>query len=93
MSNSITVTVDGRELSYSPEDGVLTSWAKKKGISIEAHCLEGYCGACTCRVESKTEKDKEKLVQSTDDVIAFVQDDEIIACQSRPLQNITLSPR
>jgi ferredoxin len=93
MSNSIIVTVDGRELSYSPSDGMLSSWAKKKGIEIETHCLQGYCGACTCKIKSDSEQDKEKLVYSTDEVIAYVNDDEIIACQSRPLQNITLSPR
>lgn len=93
MGNPIIITVDGRELSYSSNDGMLTDWAKKKGVDIETHCLDGHCGACTCRIQSDSEKDKEKLVYSTDKVIAYVNDDEIISCQSRPLQNITLSPR
>jgi ferredoxin len=90
MSKLIKVTVGGVELTYSSDDGMLTAWAKKKGIDIERHCGEGYCGACVCKIKSDKETDVSKLVETHTEIIACTGDDEIATCQSTPKQDITL---
>ena len=93
MNNSITVTVGGKQLSYSPDDGMLSAWAEKNNVPIETHCKEGFCGACVCGVSADDELDRNKLVSTTDDAIAYAGDNEIVSCQSMPLRDITLTLR
>ena len=62
----------------------LITYLAEQGVDVHYQCLEGYCGACRC-----------KLVSGEVDYpifpMAFIRDDEMLACCSQPVTDVALA--
>ena len=86
--NTITVTIqrdsDGESLCVTalPENTILET-LETNNVTVQYHCRDGFCGACRCKLESGE-------VQYTTDPLAFIDDDEILPCVTKPLTDIEI---
>lgn len=67
------------------QQGTILESLEKASIQTEFHCREGFCGACRCRIKSGE-------VEYTVDPLAFIDDDEILPCVTKPLTDIEIEP-
>ena len=52
-------------------------------VDVQYHCRDGFCGACRCKIISGS-------VDYFTDPLAFIDDDEILPCCSRPSSDIKI---
>ena len=71
------------EFEFVEADRTLLQSLELHGVEIEYHCREGFCGACRCKLKSGA-------VTYINDPLAYVRDGEILACCSKPSQNIEI---
>lgn len=82
------VIYQGKVLSppfNSTRDKNLLSYLQQQGIEVHYQCLEGYCGACRCKI----------IAGEVDYPIfpmACIRDAEILTCCSLPVGDIELAP-
>ena len=86
-SGDKTVIYNGKVLSppfNSAHHKNLLSYLEQQGIEIHYQCLEGYCGACRC-----------KLLQGEIDYpiypMACIRDGDMLSCCSLPITDIELA--
>ena len=60
------------------------SYLEEQGIDVHYQCLEGYCGACRCKISSGE-------VDYPIYPMAMVRDGEILTCCSVPLNDLELA--
>ncbi len=60
------------------------SYLEAQGREIHYQCLEGYCGACRCKIISGE-------VEYPIFPMAMIRDGEILTCCSRPLSDLELA--
>lgn len=77
------VTLSDGTTFVSKQDTLLEDLEQHQ-ISVEYHCREGFCGACRCKI-------LEGEVDYTTDPLAFIDDDEILLCCTKPLTNIKIA--
>ena len=63
----------------------LLNYLKLQGIDVHYQCLEGYCGACRCKIISGE-------VDYPIFPMACIRDGEILTCCSLPTDDIELAP-
>lgn len=68
----------------SATDKSTLSYLESQGQEIHYQCLEGYCGACRCKMVSGE-------VEYPIFPMAMVRDGEILTCCSRPVTDIVLA--
>lgn len=68
------------------QQGTILDTLQKENIQTEYHCREGFCGACRCKLKSGE-------VEYTVDPLAFIDDDEILPCVTRPLTDIEIDTK
>jgi len=77
----LTITVNGQEVHGNSREPLLVQ-LENAGIQPEYQCRNGMCGACRCQLKSGA------VVQQ--DAMAFVGQNEILACRSIPKANVEL---
>lgn len=81
------ITYNGRLLE-TPFDGSrhksTLSYLEEQGIDVHYQCLEGYCGACRCKM---TKGEIEYPIFP----MACIRDGEILTCCSVPLTDLELA--
>ena len=82
-----TIIYNGKPLSSkfnSARHKNLLSYLEQQGIEIHYQCLEGYCGACRC-----------KLIKGQIDYpifpMACIRDGEMLTCCSVPLSDLEIA--
>ena len=65
------------------QQGTILQTLEEANIQTEYHCREGFCGACRCKLKSGE-------VDYTVDPLAFIDDDEILPCVTRPTTDIEI---
>lgn len=70
------------EVPFS-QQGTILQTLEKANIQTEYHCREGFCGACRCKLKSGE-------VEYVVDPLAFIDDDEILPCVTRPTTDIEI---
>ncbi len=82
VDNPPTITVDGRTIICEQGKSVLEN-LENANIDVSFHCREGFCGVCRTQLLSGK-------VEYTLDPLAFIDDDEILSCCTRPLTDIEI---
>jgi ferredoxin len=77
------INLDGASLTVSSDSETILETIESAGIELEFHCREGFCGVCRTKLLSGD-------VEYTVDPLAFIEDDEILICCSKPLGDIAL---
>ena len=77
------IILDSKELSIANEAETILESIENAGIDLEFHCREGFCGVCRTKLLSGQ-------VNYTLDPLAFIEDDEILICCSKPIGDIEL---
>lgn len=81
---SYVITVgDHISLPHEPNDTVLES-LEKHNVEVHYHCREGFCGACRCVLKSGE-------IEYTIDPLAYINDNEILMCCSKPMSDIEIT--
>lgn len=68
----------------SATDKTTLSYLESQGKEIHYQCLEGYCGACRCKIHAGE-------VDYPIFPMAFVREGEILTCCSVPISDIELA--
>jgi ferredoxin len=63
--------------------GTILESLEKSNVPIESHCRDGFCGACRIKLKSGE-------VEEVIDPLAFLHDDEVLACCMRPKTKIEI---
>lgn len=82
VDNTPTITVDGRTIECEYGKTVLENLEIAK-IDVASHCREGFCGVCRTKLLSGN-------VEYILDPLAYIDDDEILSCCTKPLNNIEI---
>lgn len=82
-SNKSTILLDGKVLRAVNDSETILESVENAGIELEFHCREGFCGVCRTKLLSGK-------VDYTLDPLAFIEDDEILICCSKPIGDIEL---
>ena len=69
-------------MPFSQPSSILET-LEQANVATEFHCREGFCGACRCKL-TKGE------VEYTVDPLAFIDDDEILPCVTKPITDIEI---
>lgn len=77
------IILDGKELCLANDAETILESLENAGIDLEFHCREGFCGVCRTKLLSGQ-------VKYTLDPLAFIEDDEILICCSKPIGDIEL---
>lgn len=77
------ITIDGKALTATNDSETILETVEAAGIELEFHCREGFCGVCRTKLLSGS-------VEYTVDPLAFIEDDEILICCSKPIGDIEL---
>lgn len=80
--SQIKILVNGDILVGNTHQSLLDQ-LEAAGYQPEYQCRNGLCGACRCHLMRGEVKEDEKM--------AFVSQDEILACRATPLDNIEIS--
>lgn len=65
-------------------DVTLLEVMEHKSIPIQAHCREGFCGACRTRLISGE-------VEYSIEPLAYIEDDEVLPCCCKPKTPLELT--
>jgi ferredoxin len=77
------ISVEGRIISFFDSDKNILNSLDRERIESHYHCRDGFCGACRCKlVKGEVEYPMQPL--------AFVADDEILTCCSKPTTDIEI---
>ncbi len=79
--SGLTITIDGHEPICYQDDDSLLACLERHNIPANSHCRDGFCGACRTKLVTGE-------VDYTTDPLAFIDDDEILTCCSKPLSDI-----
>ena len=83
-SGTYKVRVEHSDSQYIIEDNTsLLVHLEKQKVEVHYHCREGYCGACRTKLISGN-------VEYQTDPLAFIDDDEILACCCKPTSDIEI---
>lgn len=74
-----SLSQDNENESEAPSKTVL-QLIRDEGLNPSFGCLEGFCGACRCKIKTGE-------VEHSDDTLAYMDDDEIIPCTARIKSN------
>lgn len=78
------IDVDGEIYEYDDKnDQSILEFLESKQVQLNAECRDGYCGACRCKLV-------EGEVDTNENAIGYVRDNEILACSSKPKGNIKI---
>ncbi len=83
MSDEIKVQVDDLMAIYVPKSQPILNSLEKHDIRIEYQCRSGYCGACRVKL-------LEGRVEYQEPPLAFLKENEIVTCCSRPITDIKI---
>ena len=81
------ITYNGRllEKPFDPSRHKnLLSYLEEQGVEVHYQCLEGYCGACRCKL-------LDGEIEYPIFPMACVRDGEMLTCCSLPLGDLVLS--
>lgn len=81
--NGFVVEIDGHTTLHHEGDDSLLECLEKHQIPANFHCRDGFCGACRTKLISGQ-------VHYTTDPLAFIDDDEILTCCSKPCSDIRI---
>jgi ferredoxin len=81
-NKGLVITLSDGSTFTSTQDTILED-LETHHIEMEYHCREGFCGACRCKLISGE-------VDYTVDPLAFIDDDEILPCVTKPLTDIKI---
>ena len=77
------ISVEGRIISFFDSDKNILNSLDREDIESHYHCRDGYCGACRCKlVKGAVEYPMQPL--------AYIRDDEILTCCSKPTTDIEI---
>ncbi|MDM7860785.1 class I ribonucleotide reductase maintenance protein YfaE [Alteromonas sp. ASW11-36] len=80
----VTDANDGEPLTLRPSaKASILEALEIAQVEVQYHCRDGFCGACRCKII-------EGSVDYFTDPLAFIDDDEILPCCSRPSSNIKI---
>lgn len=82
-STGPVINFDGKALKPNNDSESILETIEAAGIELEYHCREGFCGVCRTKLISGE-------VQYTLDPLAFIEDDEILICCSKPIGDIEI---
>ena len=77
------IIFEGKALEPNNESETILETIESAGIELEYHCREGFCGVCRTKLVAGE-------VLYTLDPLAFIEDDEILICCSRPCGDIEI---
>jgi len=80
---ALTLIVNGDALPLDSTKTLLEN-LESQGIPIEFHCRDGHCGACRCTLLAGE-------VQYIKPPLAYLRNNEILACSSISCENISIS--
>ncbi|ACS84840.1 MULTISPECIES: class I ribonucleotide reductase maintenance protein YfaE [Musicola] len=80
---TVTLRISGAQLMYSDQHDSLLDALESQRVKVEYQCRSGYCGSCRLRLL------KGKVVYR-ETPLACLQQDEILPCCCRPLDDIEL---
>ena len=86
MSNTKTVLYNGKAIGegFDPERHKnLLQYLEQHGVEVHYQCLEGYCGACRCKLISGD-------ITYPIFPMAMIRDGEMLACCSMPDTDIEM---
>ncbi len=75
------ITINDHETLFYQGDDSLLDYLEKHNIHPNYHCRDGFCGACRTKLIAGE-------VEYTTDPLAFIEDDEILTCCSKPVGDI-----
>lgn len=78
-----SITVNNQTLNCLDNSDSILDTLEKNNVNIEYQCRDGYCGACRCKL-------LDGEVKYFKDVIAFLNEGEILTCSATPTSNITI---
>ena len=78
------IVVEGREIIFLEQDKNILNALEREGIESHYHCRDGFCGACRCKLEKGN-------VEYPIPPLAYIGDDEILTCCSKPTTDISIS--
>lgn len=78
-----TIKINDQATLVSDGDTTLLSVMEHAGMEVEYHCRDGHCGACRCQL-SKGD------VEYVGFAMAYTQENEILPCISKPLNDVEL---
>lgn len=82
QSQHIIVVNQQQQIEYV-EGKTILECLEANGVDIQYHCREGFCGACRTRLVSGE-------IEYKIAPLAYLDDDEILPCCSKPKTNINL---
>ena len=77
------IHIEGKALQASSDSETILETIENAGIELEFHCREGFCGVCRTKLLSGN-------VEYSLDPLAFIEDDEILICCSKPVGDISI---
>lgn len=78
-----TVTFNGKPFNFTNDTDSILETIERAGIELEFHCREGFCGVCRTKLISGE-------IAYTLDPLAFIEDDEVLICCSKPVGDIEI---
>lgn len=80
VNKTPTITLDGNSIECTQGKSVLEN-IESAGVEMAYNCREGFCGVCRTKLVSGQ-------VEYTIDPLAFIDDDEILSCCTKPITDI-----
>lgn len=77
------ISVEGRVISFFDSDKNILNSLERENIESHYHCRDGFCGACRCKL-------LEGEVEYPIPPIAYIGDEEILTCCSKPITDISI---
>lgn len=81
-NNHPTITIEGRTIECDSTKTVLEN-LEAANLDVAFHCREGFCGVCRTKLLNGK-------VEYTLDPLAFIDDDEILSCCTKPIGDIEI---
>ena len=81
-----SVTINKKDIiTFKEQDKTLLNCIEANGLECHYHCRDGFCGACRVKLN------KGQVLYPQGEPLAFVGDDEILACCCIPVSDIDIS--
>jgi ferredoxin len=77
------ISVGGRIISFFDSDKNILNSLDRENIESHYHCRDGFCGACRCKLIKGS-------VEYPNEPLAYIDDDEILTCCSKPTSDIEI---